>query len=257
MYRIKEHMIFRNYAYNDKEPLEICTEGYRLENAVEVMYIDGRWVDFKGNEYTAVTLKRIVGFNRKNTLTEVDKRLLRQSPEGEAYIEYNKRIGGDNIGLSVPFGYPPRVQAYLDEGHTIEEIYKECIQREISWEERFSCYIEDDPPACDSSIVEIKKSDFMLELERRAQEANFPIDILDYLTEETDYVELTLSTGEKVYGFPDCIVWNGEEELDKEIRFIPYHSVNNRAVYYGLDDIVSYTTCTELSGVKSLRNDEK
>lgn len=91
----------------------------------------------------------------------------------------------------------------------------------------------------------MKKPDYLIELERRAQEANSPIDILDYLTEETDYVELTLSTGEKVYGFPDCIVWNGEDETEKEIRFIPYYSINNKAVYYGLADIVSYMPCKE------------
>ena len=91
----------------------------------------------------------------------------------------------------------------------------------------------------------LQKTDFMLELERIAQEANFPIDILDELEAEESYVELTLSTGEKVYGFPDCVVWNGEEELDKEIRFIPYYSINNRAVYYGLADIVSYILCKE------------
>ncbi len=155
MYKTKEPMSYRNYAYSEKEPLEICVEGYRLENDIEVMYIGGKWVDFKGNEYTAVTIGELIGFNRKNTLTKVDKQLLKLSPEGKAYVEYNELIGGDNIGLNVPWGYPPRVRAYLDEGHTIEEIYRECIQRGISWEERFSCYIENDPTVCDSIVVEI------------------------------------------------------------------------------------------------------
>lgn len=155
MYKIKEPMSYRNYAYSEKEPLEICVEGYRLENGVEVMYIGGKWVDFKENEYTAVTIGELIGFNRKNTLTKANKQILRLSPEGKAYIEYNKRIGGESIGLNVPYGYPSRVQDYLDEGHTIEEIYRECIQRGISWEERFSCYIENDPTVCDSIVVEL------------------------------------------------------------------------------------------------------
>lgn len=120
-----------------------------------MQYIDGKWVDTKKREYTAVTMGKIVGFNRKNTLKKIDKQLLSQSPEGRAYVEYNMRIGGDNLGLEVPWGYPPSVQRYLDEGHTVKEIYEECIQLGISWEERFSCYIENDPSVCDSYVVEV------------------------------------------------------------------------------------------------------
>ena len=69
MYKIKEPMSYRNYAFNKKEPLEICVEGYRLENDIEVMYIGGKWVDFKGNEYTEVTSGELIGFNRKDTHT--------------------------------------------------------------------------------------------------------------------------------------------------------------------------------------------
>lgn len=93
MYKVKEAVILRNYGYNeDNEPIELCVEGYRLDNDVEVMYIGGKWLDYAENEYTPVTIGKIVGFNCKNTL---DKELLSKSPEGRAYIEYNERIGGD------------------------------------------------------------------------------------------------------------------------------------------------------------------
>lgn len=155
MVKVKEPICLRNYGFSENNPIELCIEGYRLENGLEVMYINGKWMDSKENEYTAVTMGEIVGFNRKNTLTKHDKQILNQSPEGRAFIKYNELIGGDNLGLNVPWGYPPSVQDYLDEGHTIEEIYRECIKAMISWEERFSCYIESDPTVNDSYVVEV------------------------------------------------------------------------------------------------------
>ena len=91
----------------------------------------------------------------------------------------------------------------------------------------------------------MQKPKELLELEERAKQMSTSLDILDELQTETGYVELTLSTGEKVYGKPDCITWDGEDELDKHIRFIPYFSINNRGVYYGVEDIVSYIPYTE------------
>lgn len=91
----------------------------------------------------------------------------------------------------------------------------------------------------------MQKPKEMLEMEERAKQLNIPSDILDDLQSENGYVELTLSTGEKVWGKPDCITWDGEEELDKHIRFIPYFSTSGRGVYYGVEDIKSYTPCTE------------
>lgn len=63
MYKVKEPISYRNYAFNGDQPIEICVEGYRLENDVEVMYIGGKWVDFDENEYTAVIMGEIVGFS--------------------------------------------------------------------------------------------------------------------------------------------------------------------------------------------------
>lgn len=55
-------------------------------------------------------------------------------------MRYNELIGGERIGLSVPVGYPHEIQCYLEEGHTIAEIYEECIERGITWYELFSLY---------------------------------------------------------------------------------------------------------------------
>lgn len=93
--------------------------------------------------------------------------------------------------------------------------------------------------------MSMKKPDFLIELEERARSNNCPIDLLDYLAEEVGYVELILSTGEKVYGAPDCIVWDGDDETVKEIRFIPYFALTGEAVYYRLTDIADYKCCAE------------
>lgn len=128
--------------------LEADTEGYRLENGLEVQYIGGKWVDPSDNEYTPVSIpstdstakKRIIGFVRRDTLNDVDKELLRRDPEGAAYVEYERRVGGEQIGLSVPTGYPSRVQAYLDEGGSLEGLYRELTELGVTWYEYFSTY---------------------------------------------------------------------------------------------------------------------
>ena len=102
----------------------------------------------------------------------------------------------------------------------------------------------------------MQKPKEILEMEERARQLNIQTDILDDLQSENGFVELTLSTGEKVFGKPDCITWDGEEELDKHIRFIPYFSTSRRAVYYGIEDIVSYVPCTreEIEHKEAFRN---
>ncbi len=140
MYKVLEPLSFRVYTL---EAGDICVEGYKLADDREVMYLNGKWVDFKDREYTPVTIERIIGFNQKNSLSKVDIKILSSTPEGKAYVEYNKRIGGDILGLEVPNGYPPPVQEYLDKGHTLEELYRECIEAGVSWEERFSWYYRD------------------------------------------------------------------------------------------------------------------
>ena len=47
------------------------------------------------------------------------------------------------------------ISEYLEQGGTIEEIYRDCIERGISWEELLSCYVEKDPNSCDEWYVEV------------------------------------------------------------------------------------------------------
>lgn len=62
-------------------------------------------------------------------LTDKEKKIL-QDDEELAYQEYNKKIGGEPIGLIVPFGYPPGVE---EKGGVIA-VYKECIKKGVTWE---------------------------------------------------------------------------------------------------------------------------
>lgn len=46
-------------------PVDMCAEGYRLESDIEILFIGGKWVDYKDNEYTPVEAgAEIIGFNK-------------------------------------------------------------------------------------------------------------------------------------------------------------------------------------------------
>lgn len=142
MYRVADKIMLRMLDNTGCEPMEICSEGYRLTDGTEVLYQGGSWLDREEHEYTPVAIpstdgsRSIIGFVRRDTLSQADKELLRGSPEGAAYVRYNELIGGERI----PVVYPHEVQSYIDQGHTIEEIYEECISSGITWYERFSLY---------------------------------------------------------------------------------------------------------------------
>lgn len=57
--------------------------------------------------------------------------LYKMTEEGRAYLEYNEKVGGEPIGLTVPYGYPKGVE---ERGGVIA-VYKECIEKSVSWEE--------------------------------------------------------------------------------------------------------------------------
>lgn len=44
--------------------------------------------------------------------------------EGQKYLEYNDKIGGEPIGLMIPFGYPPGVEEMGD----VIAVYDEKIK---------------------------------------------------------------------------------------------------------------------------------
>ena len=49
---------------------------------------------------------------------------------GRKYLEYYDAVGGDQLVLTVPYGYPAGVE---EMGGTIK-VYEECIRRGITWE---------------------------------------------------------------------------------------------------------------------------
>lgn len=155
MYLVKNHDIELLLDPDTNTPYE--AESYTISSRRRVTwdYKSQSWRDRHNREYTPVRMGKIIGFNMKNTLSKTDKEILSTSPEGKAYVEYNEKIGGDPIGLLVPTGYPSVISEYLEQGGTIEEIYRDCIERGISWEELLSCYVEKDPNSCDEWYVEV------------------------------------------------------------------------------------------------------
>ena len=126
-------------------PIE--ADSYKLKGGIFVIwnYQSESWEDEAGNKYTPVTIGSIVGFNKIDSLNNADKELLRSgSAEDKAYLEYNELLGGDRIAIEEPKSYPHRLAELLEAGETIESIYRECIEKRISWEELLRCVIDDD-----------------------------------------------------------------------------------------------------------------
>ena len=61
----------------------------------------------------------------------VDLKYFNETEEGRKYLEYNDKVGGEPIGLIVPFGYPEGVE----EMGGVIAVYDECIKRGITWED--------------------------------------------------------------------------------------------------------------------------
>ena len=68
----------------------------------------------------------------------VDLKFFNETEEGRKYLEYNDKVGGEPIGLIVPFGYPDGVE----EMGGVIAVYEECIKQGITWEE----LLEYNPP---------------------------------------------------------------------------------------------------------------
>ncbi|KXG42665.1 hypothetical protein [Tepidibacillus decaturensis] len=64
-------------------------------------------------------------------LTDEQIELYRTDEEGRAYLEYDEIIGGEPIGLTVPFGYPDGVE----EMGGVISVYQTCIEQGKTWEE--------------------------------------------------------------------------------------------------------------------------
>ena len=75
----------------------------------------------------------------KVKLDKSDIEIYMMDEEGRAYLEYNDKVGGEPIGLTVPFGYPSGVE----EMGGVIAVYKECIKKGITWEELLDFKIPD------------------------------------------------------------------------------------------------------------------
>ena len=58
-------------------------------------------------------------------------KLFNETEEGQKYLEYNDKVGGEPIGLMVPFGYPEGVE----EMGGVIAVYDKCIKQGTTWEE--------------------------------------------------------------------------------------------------------------------------
>lgn len=54
-----------------------------------------------------------------------------ETEQGRKYIEYNEKVGGEPLGLIVPFGYPEGVE----EMGGVIAVYEKCIELGVTWEE--------------------------------------------------------------------------------------------------------------------------
>ena len=61
----------------------------------------------------------------------VDLKYFNETEEGRKYLEYNDKVGGEPIGLMVPFGYPDGVE----EMGGVIAVYDHCIKHGITWED--------------------------------------------------------------------------------------------------------------------------
>ena len=69
--------------------------------------------------------------NKKVKLDKIQKELCQMDEEGRAYLQYNEIVGGEPLGLTVPYGYPEGVE----ELGGVIAVYRECIRKQLRWEE--------------------------------------------------------------------------------------------------------------------------
>ena len=70
------------------------------------------------------------------------------------------------------------------------------------------------------------------------------IDILDELQDVNGYVKVLLRSGDVLYGVPDIIEFDDDEETGEIIKSICFIPMNKKYMYYlRKDDIESYTRC--------------
>lgn len=70
----------------------------------------------------------------------VDMKYFKETEEGRKYLEYNDTVGGEPLGLMVPYGYPDGVE----EMGGVIAVYDECIKRGITWEDLLDFHLPED-----------------------------------------------------------------------------------------------------------------
>lgn len=108
--------------------------GYFLRNGLKVVYNPGKghWEDESGNPCRAVMIGgELAGFSFPAPIDDIDREIYNLTEDGQAYLQYNEAIGGDPFGFTV--GMPLEADPELYGG--IAGMYRECIRREITWEE--------------------------------------------------------------------------------------------------------------------------
>lgn len=70
----------------------------------------------------------------------VELKFFHETEEGRKYLEYNDKVGGEPIGLIVPFGYPEGVE---EKGGVIA-VYDACIKQGITWEDLLNFHPDKD-----------------------------------------------------------------------------------------------------------------
>lgn len=72
------------------------------------------------------------------------------------------------------------------------------------------------------------------------------MDILDKLQSEDGYVRIVMSSGAIMFGKPDCIVYDEDENGDEIIKKIRFETWGEPyADYFGIDDIAEYDQIDE------------
>lgn len=81
------------------------------------------------------------------------------------------------------------------------------------------------------------------------------IDILDELQDVNGYVKVLLHSGDVLYGVPDCVEFDDDEETGEIIKSILFFPMNKKYVYnLTEDDIVSFTECRKEDIPESEKN---
>lgn len=67
-------------------------------------------------------------------------KIFKETEEGQKYVEYNDKVGGEPLGLIVPFGYPEGFEKY----GSVIAVYDECIKQKITWEDLLNFHPPED-----------------------------------------------------------------------------------------------------------------